>query len=1121
LRLKVFLTGRVTVEWDDVVIDEARFPGRQGRLLFAYLVAEDGRPVPRDELAEALWLGKPPATWDKALAVLVSKLRGLLTEQGIDGGNALTSAFGCYRLELPEGSWVDVSVAANAAQEAEEALATDNVERAKAAASLIVSLTRRPFLPGEEGSWVEQKRRELTDVRMRALSALAEACLRSGEAPEAAKWAEQSIALEPFRETGYRHLMEAHVAAGNRAEALRVYERCRQLLAEELGTYPSPETESIYRHLLEGPPADGTASTEPASPPPRADVASEPTRAHARRFRSRKRIGAAAVAAALTAAAIAGVLATRGRATHTTAIAADAVGLIATRGDQISNQVRLDQAPTAVAVGNGDVWTANATAGTVSRIDPRTHTTLPIQVGASPSGIAVGGEGVWVANHDDNTVSWINPQSRTEVKVIPVGAGPTAVAYGYGSVWVTNADDRTVTRIDATTGHVVDKAIRTKAVGAGIAVGGGSVWVTDEATRTVYGIDPATNKVTPKATVGAGPTGIAYGDGSLFVANTLDDTVSCIDGRTLVERARIPVPGGPSAVTFSHGVAWVGAQFGSRIVRIDPRRCVELGSTPIVNRPESLARGEGGVWVAAQASGKGHQGGRLVVLSSVAGEGAPTSIDPAPKPVFSVSGSDPSYETLTSLRDVGGSAGTQIVPNLAAALPEPTDGGRSYTFHLRPGIRYSDGRPLRAVDFRRALARALELNLGPNSHNIMQPFGHLAGAFGCIHHRRCDLSRSVVVSGRSTLTFRLPAPDPSFFYELAALVPVPPGTPLHDVGTKPVPTTGPYKIERYVPGKLLTLVRNPYFRVWSAAARPVGYPDEIVFRGARSEDAALRELLTGKADLTTLAEQTPLFNDVAARHPLRVHPVLEQATEFIFLNVLRPPFDDIRVRQALNYAVDRKRVAALRGSAFARPTCQLVPPTVSGYRPYCPYTAAPDASGEWKAPDLAKARALIRASGTRGQKVVVWADSYFRPEVRYLVSVLRGLGYRARAHPTVDFDHYAAAADKTPGVQAGVEFEFGIGAAADVLGSVDCHLQQNPAHFCNPRIDGQVARLKKQEPTDPASTAAFAATIDREITNKAPWVPLFTPRLVDVTSARVGNYQDNSGAVLLDQLWVR
>jgi YVTN family beta-propeller protein len=1120
LRLKVFLTGRVSVESGDVVIDEARFPGRQGRLLFAYLVAEDGRPVPRDELAEALWGEKPPATWDKALAVLVSKLRSLLADDGIEGGTVLASAFGCYRLGLPEGSWVDVTVASNSAREAEEALATGDVERAKAAASLVVSLTRRSFLPGEEGSWVEEKRRELADVRLRALSALADACLRSGDAPDAVNWAEESIALEPFRETGYRRLMEAHVAAGNRAEALRVYERCRQLLAEELGTYPSPETESIYRELLEGPSADGTVSTEPVVPPPPADraPAPEPTSARARRFGSgsRKTIGAAAVAAAVTAAAIAGVLATRGRATHTTAIAADAVGLIGTRGDQVSNQVALDQAPTAVAVGNDSVWTANATAGTVSRIDPRTHTTQTIPVGASPSGIAVGGEGVWVANHDDNTVSWISPQTSMEVKRIHVGAGPTAVTYGYRSVWVTNADDRTVTRIDAATGDVVEKAIHTKAVGAGIAVGGGFVWVTDEATGTVYGIDPATNKVTSRATVGAGPTGIAYGDGSLVVANTLDDTVSCLDGTTLHVIQTIRVPRGPSAVTFSHGAAWVAAEFGSRIVRIDPRRCVPLGSTPIVNRPEGLAREEGGVWVAAQASGKGHQGGRLVVLT-----GAPTSIDPASGPVFSVSGSDPSYETLTSGRDVGGSAGTQIVPNLAAALPQPTDGGRSYTFHLRPGIRYSDGRPLRAIDFRRALARALELNLGPNSQNIIQPFGHLAGAAGCIHHRHCDLSRSVVVGGPSTLTFRLPAPDPNFVNYLPWLVPVPARTPLHDVGTTPVPTTGPYKIDRYVPGKLLTLVRNPYFHVWSAAARPVGYPDEIVFRGASSEDAALRELLHGKADLVTRTEQTPLFQDFAARHPRQVHSVPLQATEFMFLNVLRSPFDDVRVRRALNYAVDRKRVAALRGSAFARPTCQLVPPTVSGYRPYCPYTAAPDASGDWRAPDLAKARALIRASGTRGQTVVVWSHTYFRPETRYFVSLLRTLGYRARWKYSSDYGHYSAIADKTLRVQAGFGYWAGIGAAADVFGNVGCHLQQNPAHFCDPRIDAQVARLKRQESTDPAGSAGFAATIEREIMKKAPWLPLFNPWFVNVTSARVGNYQNNTTAVLLDQLWVR
>jgi DNA-binding SARP family transcriptional activator/ABC-type branched-subunit amino acid transport system substrate-binding protein len=250
------------------VIDEARFPGRQGRLLFAYLVAEQGRPVPRDELADAIWGVAPPATWEKVLSVVVSKLRSLLAEHGVAGPGVLTGAFGCYRLELPEGSWVDVIAAAAAAQEAESALQAGDLERAEDTASLAASLTRQPFLPGEEGAWVGEKRRELTAVRGQALATLADVRLRSGNGAEAAKWAEQTIALAPLRETGYRRLMEAHAAAGNRAEALSVYEQCRRLLADELGAYPSPETESIYRELLELPAAPRASAVRVAAPPP-------------------------------------------------------------------------------------------------------------------------------------------------------------------------------------------------------------------------------------------------------------------------------------------------------------------------------------------------------------------------------------------------------------------------------------------------------------------------------------------------------------------------------------------------------------------------------------------------------------------------------------------------------------------------------------------------------------------------------------------------------------------------------------------------------------------------------------------------------------------------------------
>src|SRR6476469_6942644 len=304
LSVKVFLAGRVAVETNGVVSDEERFQGRQGRLFFAYLVAEQGGGVARDELAEALWGRAPPASWDKSLTVIASKLRNLLAEHGIDGANALTGAFGCYRLALPEGTWVDVTVATNAAQEAEEALAAGDLDEALAAAEVAASLVRRPFLPGEDGTWVEATRRELADVRCRALSALAEASLRSGDAAEAAKWAEQTIALEPFRETGYRRLMEAHVAASNRGEALRVYEQCRTLLADELGAYPSPETESIYRELLDVPSPVPPVTAETA-PTASLDVVAPRARA-AIRCRTRRRAAPLiAIAVAVVAAAIA------------------------------------------------------------------------------------------------------------------------------------------------------------------------------------------------------------------------------------------------------------------------------------------------------------------------------------------------------------------------------------------------------------------------------------------------------------------------------------------------------------------------------------------------------------------------------------------------------------------------------------------------------------------------------------------------------------------------------------------------------------------------------------------------------------------------------------------------
>jgi YVTN family beta-propeller protein len=1109
-QLKVFLAGRVAVEANGVVIEEQGFPGRQGRLLFAYLVAEQGRPVPRDELAEVLWADAPPATWEKALTVLVSKLRGLLAESGFDRATALTSAFGCYRLSLPQSAWVDVIAAADAVHEAEAALTEGELEQAKALAMEAATLARPPFLPGEDGAWVDEKRRELTAIVRRALSCVAEACLRSGDEAAAAKWAEETIALDPYRETGYRRLMEAYAAGGDRAEALRVYERCRRLLAEELGAYPSPETDSLYRELLAAPPPEPRASPKAVAP--------ERKRGSATRRRTRRTTFiATAGVLALAGAAVGGVLGIRAESSGETTVGANAVGLVDADGRRVRDQIRVDASPTSVAFGHGAVWVTNAYANTVSRIDPETRSVRQtISVGNSPSGIAVGEGGVWVANHADGTVSWINPDSNTVVGQIRVGNGPTAVGLGYGSLWVTNSDDRTLSRIDLAGGAV--HTIRTGAIGRGIAIGGGSVWVSDEAARAVVQIDPGTSRVTNTANVGSGAAGIVYANGALWVANELDGTVSELDARTLAVRAAIPVAESPSALAVGEDGLWVSDEFGQRVVRIDTRTRRESAALHLGNRPKGLVAVPGGVWVAVQGSGAAHRGGRLVVIGDDF-----DSIDPAlahSTDAFALLGL--AYDGLTAFRRVGGSDGTQLVADLAAALPLPTDGGRSYTFRVRTGVRYSNGSLLRAEDFKRGLERMLAANSPKLEGSALLK---IRGASSCTSTKACDLSRGVVVRGEGSLTIRLSRPDSGLLLALTSVVPLPRATPPDDIGTQPVPATGPYAIETYVPHRRLKLIRNRHFRSWSEHARPNGYTDEIVWRLDVPSKAAVRQVVHGKADVLLNTVPADRVEELAARYPRQVHLIPQRATAFIFLNTRRAPFDDVRVRRALNYAVDRKRMADLHGgSAVAAVTCQVVPPTVPGFRPYCPYTVASNANGAWKAPDVAKAQTLVAASGTKGQRVVVSTFPFFAQEARYLVSLLSRLGYRAKLKEFRRIDAYFKTINREPSVQAGFAGWFGSETAAEAFSTLTCAFAQNWARYCDPVFDRAVNRLAAVQTDDPGAGVALAARLDRQIVARAPWVPLFTPRLADFTSKRVRNYQPNTYAastVLLDQLWVR
>lgn len=252
MSVRVYLTGRVGVALGtELVVSERQLRDRRGRRAFAYLVHCRSRPVPRTELAELLWAGDPPRAWDSALNVLVSRIRALLSCDRLKSrGVSHTSGFGQYQLSFPAETWVDFETASSAIDEAEGALKAGDLQRAFGDACVAHAIAHRPFLSGDEGDWVEAQRRVLERQFLRAIDCLSQIWLLTGQPILAVETASRAVLADPYRESSYRHLMSAHAACGNRAEAIRTYHRLRGFLVDELGTDPSTETEALYLELL-------------------------------------------------------------------------------------------------------------------------------------------------------------------------------------------------------------------------------------------------------------------------------------------------------------------------------------------------------------------------------------------------------------------------------------------------------------------------------------------------------------------------------------------------------------------------------------------------------------------------------------------------------------------------------------------------------------------------------------------------------------------------------------------------------------------------------------------------------------------------------------------------------
>jgi peptide/nickel transport system substrate-binding protein len=180
-----------------------------------------------------------------------------------------------------------------------------------------------------------------------------------------------------------------------------------------------------------------------------------------------------------------------------------------------------------------------------------------------------------------------------------------------------------------------------------------------------------------------------------------------------------------------------------------------------------------------------------------------------------------------------------------------------------------------------------------------------------------------------------------------------------------VPSTGPYRVAALEPGRRLLLVRNGRFREWSRFAQPAGYPDRIDIRMDDDPNAGVATVLRGDADIA-MEVQSARLDGLRARFAAQFRRHAPPDVAFLSINVRRPPFDDVRARRALNLALDRGALARRFGGAgLSTPTCQMLPPRFPGRRDYCPWTRGPR-DGRWHGRDLARARALVRVSGTAG-----------------------------------------------------------------------------------------------------------------------------------------------------------
>ena len=490
------------------------------------------------------------------------------------------------------------------------------------------------------------------------------------------------------------------------------------------------------------------------------------------------------------------------------------------------------------------------------------------------------------------------------------------------------------------------------------------------------------------------------------------------------------------------------------------------------------------------------------------------------------------YDGLIAFQKAPGADGFVKVPDIAEEFPKSTNDGKTYVFKIRKGIKFSNGNELGVKDVVASFQRIFKVS-SPTAGGF---YSVIVGADKCLKEpKTCTLEGGVIgdeVAG--TVTINLVRADAEIFDKLAlphaAILPA--DAPAQDAGTAPIPGTGPYFISAYDPNKGLTMSRNPHFKVWSEAAQPDGYPDVVQYDFGITQEAQVTAIENGEADWTLDEPPADRLAEMGTKFKDQVHVTPLTAWWYLPMNTRLAPFDNVKARQAVSYALDRKALVNLFGGpVLASPVCQVLPPGFPGHVDYCPYTKDPGA--KWSAPDMEKAKQLVEESGTKGQKVQVIVEDKDVPKAigTYLQTVLTDIGYVAEVKPISTNLQFTYIQNTNNKVQMSVtQWYQDYPAASDFLNilfgyssfTAGSDSSINISGYCNKDVDAKMQAALVMGVTDQDGANKMWSEVDKAVTDDAAAAALFTPKHLDFVSKRLGNFQFNSQYYwMVTQSWVQ